>query len=245
MPSDVVTGGKNVYGIPLGVLMLESTFPRIPGDVGNAATWPFPVLYRVVDGASPGRVVRSLSDGSLLSAFLEAADDVAAAGVAIVTTNCGFLALYQREIQERLRVPFVSSSLLQVPWLQCLLPSEQRVGVMTIEKRSLTSSHLAAAGIRADVPLVGMEEVGGYFAESILGDCVSLDVERARAEHVAAANLLLERCPDIGAIVLECTNMPPYARAIRDATGLPVYDLTSLVGWTIAAERRADFSGWV
>lgn len=234
-----------MYGIPLGVLMLESRFPRVPGDVGNASTWPFPVLYRVVEGASPGRVVRSLAEGGLLTAFLEAAHELERAGSSLITTNCGFLVLCQRQIQEKVGVPFISSSLLQVPWLQSLLPLGRKVGVLTIERSSLTPAHAAAAGLPDGVPIVGMEEVGGYFVEAILGDGDELDVARARKEHVAAARLLLDRSPEVGAIVLECTNMPPYAQAIREATGLPVHDLTTLVGWAVGANRRKEFDGWM
>jgi hypothetical protein len=245
MSSEKVSGGKDVYGIPLGVLMLESRFPRIPGDVGNASTWPFPVQYRVVPGASPERVVRFLHDGSLLEPFTEAARELERSGVSLVTTNCGFLVLFQRQIQECLRVPFVSSSLLQVPWLQAQLPKGKRVGLLTAERASLTARHLASVGLPEDLPVVGMEEVGGYFLQVIVGDRDELDVPRARDEHLAAADLLLKRNPEVGAIVLECTNMPPYAAVIREATGLPVHDLTTLVGWLVEGHRRRPFDGWM
>jgi hypothetical protein len=245
MCSETFSGGKNLYGLPLGVLMLQSKFPRVPGDVGNASTWPFPVLYRVVEGASPERVVRRLRDGTLLEPFMGAARELERAGTSLVTTNCGFLILFQRRIQEQLGVPFVSSSLLAVPWLQALLPAGRRVGVLTIERASLTPQHLAAAGLPEDLPVVGMEEVGGYFLEAIVGDGDELDVRRAREEHVAAAKLLVARSPEVGAIVLECTNMPPYAAAIRDETGLPVHDLTTLVSWLVEAHRRNRFDGWM
>jgi hypothetical protein len=243
VPQGLVRGGKNVYGVPLGVLMLESRFPRVPGDAGNASTWPFPVLYRVVPGAAPGRVVRELEASGLLDGFVEAARELERAGVLAITTNCGFLVLFQRRIQASLRVPLITSSLLQVPWLSAGLPAGRTVGVLTIERRSLTARHLEAAGIRAPVPIVGMEEVGGYFAESILGDAPELDLDRARAEHVAAARLLIERHPEVGAIVLECTNMPPYAAAVAQATDLPVHDLTTLVGWLVGGFRRRPFPG--
>ncbi len=245
MTSKVVGGGKNIYGRPLGVLVLQSKFPRIPGDVGNASTWPFPVAYRVVKGATPQTVVRSLGNSKLLDPFIVAAQELEREGVALVTTNCGFLVLYQHRIQEALRVPFVSSSLLMVPWLQSLMPPGRRVGVLTIERASLSPAHFAAAGLPADLPIVGMEEVGGYFLDTIVGDRDELDVGRARDEHVAAASLLLKRAPDTGIIVLECTNMPPYAAAIQQATGLPVHDLTTLVGLAVEAHKRPEFEGWM
>jgi Asp/Glu/hydantoin racemase len=240
-PGVTATGGRNLYGIPVGMLMLRSRFPRIVGDAGNAATWPFPVQYRIVDGTSPGGIVRDLDVAEALPLFLEAAQELEAAGVDVVTTNCGFLILLQQEIQARLGVPFLSSSLLQVPWVQALLPPGSSVGVLTIEAAALSDAHLQAAGIDpGTVTVRGLD--GGTFNEQILDDHLELDVDRCRDEHETAARELVAEHPEIGAIVLECTNMPPYADAIREATGLPVYDLTTLVGWAAAAARRRPVS---
>jgi Asp/Glu/Hydantoin racemase len=243
--TNVFRGGKNLYGRPLGIVMLQSKFPRVPGDAGNASTWPFPVAYRVVVGADPETVVRHLDASDLLADFTAAAQDLARDGVSVVTTNCGFLVLYQDYIQARIDVPFISSSLLQVKWLASLMPPGKTVGVITLERSSLTDRHVAAAGLPPTVPIVGMEEVGDYFLKTIVGDADEIDVRRARAEHVAAAQLMLQRRPDVGAFVLECTNMPPYASAIRDATGLPVHDITTFVSWSVGAHRRTAFTGWM
>lgn len=226
------SGGRNVYGVPVGILMLRSRFPRILGDAGNARTWPFPVLYKVVEGTSPGRIVRR-DVADVLPDFLEAAQELERAGVDLITTNCGFLIVLQKELQAKLGVPFLSSSLLQVPWVAAMLPAGRCVGVLSIEARSLTTAHFRAAGIPDTLPIVvrGLEEFGGYFTEQILGDRLELDVDRCRAEHVRAARALVDDHPEVGAIVLECTNMPPYADAIRQASGLPVYDFTTLVAW--------------
>jgi aspartate/glutamate racemase len=242
---DVVRGGQNLYGRPLGIVMLQSRFPRIPGDAGNASTWPFPVSYRIVADATPETVVRHLAESDFLESFTAAARELEAEGAALVTTNCGFLVLYQHQIQARLRVPFLSSSLLQVPWLQSLMPPGRRVGILTVERASLTAAHLAAAGLEPDVPVVGMEETGEHFVNMIVTDALELDVQRARYEHVAAARLLLRRYPDTSAIVLECTNMPPYAADIARVTGLPVHDLTTFVTWALSAYRRTGFTGWM
>jgi hypothetical protein len=190
-------------------------------------------------------VIRRLAESDLLDAFTAAALELQADGVSLVTTNCGFLVLYQEHIQAELDVPFLSSSLVQVRWLQQLLPPGRTVGIITLERASLTARHLTAAGLDTDVPIVGMEEVGEHFLAVIAGDGPQLDVPRARAEHVAAGRLLRERHPDVAAIVLECTNMPPYAAAIRDDTGLPVHDFTTLMTWAVGAYRRTSFSGWM
>jgi Asp/Glu/hydantoin racemase len=229
-------GGRGLYGIPLGILMLDTRFPRVPGDVGHAATWPFPVLYRVLPGATPQRVVRQRITPGLLGTVIAAARELEACGVAAITTGCGFLIGCQRELQRRVAVPVLASSLLQVPWVAGTLPPGQAVGVLTIEKRSLRPALLRAAGISArhQVVIGGMEDAGGYFAQAILGDSAELDLGRARDEHRMAARRLLEQHPNIGAFVLECTNMPPYAASIAAETGLPVYDLTTMARWLVA-----------
>ncbi|MBE9551924.1 MAG: aspartate/glutamate racemase family protein, partial [Proteobacteria bacterium] len=121
----IATGGKAVYGAHVGILMLEARFPRIPGDMGNALTWPFPVHYRVVRGASPDRVVRQRAEG-LLEDFIAAARELVADGVDGITTNCGFLSLFQDELAAAAGVPVATSSLMQAPMIQATLPPGKR-----------------------------------------------------------------------------------------------------------------------
>jgi Asp/Glu/hydantoin racemase len=236
----IARGGKAIYGAPLGILMLEARFPRIPGDMGNAATWPFPVLYRVVRGASPERVVLRHAEG-LLDDFLAAAADLVSLGAEAITTNCGFLALFQRELAAHVRVPVATSALLQVPWVQATLPPGKRVGIVTVSAGSLTPRHLAAAGVAADTPVVGTEQGREFFRVLILGEKQDMDVGLAAADILAAGRRLVAQHPDVGAVVLECTNMPPYAHALRAALGLPVFDVYSLVSWLHAGLRPRDF----
>ncbi|MBJ3778304.1 aspartate/glutamate racemase family protein [Acuticoccus mangrovi] len=225
----VVTGGKSVYGATLGILMLEARFPRIPGDMGNALTFPFPVQYRVVREASPDRVVRHRGEG-LLEAFVAAARDLAAHGVDGITTNCGFLSLFQEELAAAVALPVATSSLMQVAMVNRTLPPGRRAGVLTISASTLTPEHLEKAGVPADTP-IGTTEGGQEFTAAILDNRLTLDVDKARADNVAAARDLCAAHPDIGAIVLECTNMTPYAADIRAATGMPVYSILNFVTW--------------
>lgn len=222
-------GGRNLYGLPIGILMLDTVFPRIPGDIGHAATFPFPVLYHRVRGASPARVVRE-ADPALLDGFLEGARALEAEGVLAITTGCGFLSLFQRQLAAAVRVPVFTSALMLVPMVARMLAPGRAVGILTVDSGSLTPRHLAEAGIGGDVPVVvaGLEG-GRAFTRVLLENDLELDVEAARREHVEAARDLMERHPEVGAVVLECTNMPPYAAAIREATGRPVFDITTLI----------------
>lgn len=229
MATERVRGGFNQYGFTVGILMLDTRFPRIPGDMGNAATFPFPVRYHRVTGASPDLVVRQGAAG-LLPAFMEGARRLADEGVRAITTNCGFLVKYQREIANAVEVPVFTSSLLLVPLVHRLLPRGRRVGIMTVNAGSLTQEHLDGAGIGADIPLaVAGMETEKEFTRVLLGNEMVLDVDAAREEHVRVARRLVGEHPDIGAIVLECTNMPPYAADIQRETGLAVFDIVSLV----------------
>ena len=237
----IARGGKAIYGAPLGILMLEAKFPRIPGDMGNATTWPFPVLYRVVKGASPERVVLNAAAG-LLDDFLAAAADLVSLGAEAITTNCGFLALFQRELAAHVRVPVATSALIQVPWVQATLPPGKRVGVITVSAKSLTPRHLEAAGVKLDTPIVGTESGREFFRVLILGEKDDLDVGLAAQDILDAGRALVARHDDIGAIVLECTNMPPYADALREALGLPVFDIYSLITWFHAGLRPRRFA---
>lgn len=229
----ILSGGKAVYGAAVGILMLEARFPRIPGDVGNALTWPFPVLYKVVRGASPDRVVRRNAEG-LLGAFVDAGRELVRDGADGITTNCGFLALFQAELADALKVPVLSSSLMQVAMVNRLLPAGKKAGILTISGSTLTSEHLAKAGVPDGTP-IGTTEGGREFTRVILDDLPELDVEAARADNVDAAKALMAANPDIGALVLECTNMVPYAADIRSATGVPVFSMGTFISWFQAA----------
>ena len=236
----IARGGKAIYGAPLGILMLEAKFPRIPGDMGNATTWPFPVLYRVVKGASPEKVVLNGAAG-LLDDFLAAAADLVAQGAEALTTNCGFLSIFQREIAAHVKVPVATSALLQFPWIAATLPPGRRVGIITVSKASLTPRHLEAAGIPPDTPIVGTEGGQEFFRVLIKAEQQDMDVRLAARDILAAGAELLAMAPDIGAILLECTNMPPYAFALQERFGLPVYDIFSLVTWLHAGIRPKPF----
>ncbi|MEO5672103.1 MAG: aspartate/glutamate racemase family protein [Ramlibacter sp.] len=209
--------------------MLDTLFPRPLGDVGHPGTWAASARMRVVVGVGPGHAVRTadgLRAGPVLSAFGAAARELEDEGAEVITTSCGFLVLLQRELQEQVNVPLVTSSLLQLPGL---LAVESRVGVLTISAAKLGDDYLLAAGVpherMGDVVVQGVEP-GGEFASAILGNRETMDLRRAGAEVVAAARALQARAPDLRSVVLECTNMPPYADAVRQATG---FELRSLL----------------
>ncbi|MEK6215840.1 MAG: aspartate/glutamate racemase family protein, partial [Boseongicola sp.] len=180
-------------------------------------------------GASPDRVVRHGAEG-LLDIFIDAAKEMVTDGVDGITTNCGFLSLFQEELATAVQVPVATSSLMQVGLVNATLPPGKRSGILTISASALTDRHLAAAGVPKNTP-IGTTEGGREFTEAILGNALELDVDASRADNVEAAMALVGSHPEIGALVLECTNMTPYAADIRAAVDCPVFTVESFVSW--------------
>jgi Asp/Glu/hydantoin racemase len=194
----------------LGVLMLDTRFPRLVGDVGHPASWRMAVRFRRVHGASPQRVVRA-QDDALLAPFIDAARALQVEGAAAITTSCGFLLRFQDALQAALEIPVWTSSLL-------LLPSLRAPGVVTVD----------ASALHIDAPVEGLAP-GCSLQRTLLDDLPALDASAAQAETVAAAQRLVTRHPQVEQIVLECTNLPPYAAAVERATGRPVHHLMTFV----------------
>ena len=236
----IAYGGKTLYGAGVGILMLETRFPRIPGDMGNAGTWPFPVLYKVVPGASPRRVVCERAQG-LLDSFLAAAEELVRFGADGITTTCGFLSLYQREIAEHVGVPVATSSLMQLPFIERVLPLGKRAGVLTVSAANLTAEHLRAAGANPATPVIGTDD-GSEFSRVMINDEERLDVAAAESDILAAGDKLVAHHDGIGAGVLECTNMVPYARAVAQRLRLPVFSIYTFVTWFQSGLAPREFA---
>jgi len=242
--SQIVRGGKNIYGIKIGILMLETQFPRIPGELGNATSFSYPVRYQVVKGASPQRVVRE-KDPQLLEPFIQGAQALEQFGVKAITTNCGFLAQFQEEVADSINIPFFSSSLMQIPMIYRMLKKDQKVGVLTVNSLALTPDLFKKVGAE-HIPIVvkGLEKEE-EFTSALLGNRLELDVEKAQAENVKVAKELVEENPEVGALVLECTNMPPYAKAIQEAINLPVFDIFTLTDMVYHALVKQEIKGYM
>jgi hypothetical protein len=238
MAAGRVQGGFNQYGFTVGILMLDTRFPRIPGDMGNATTFPFPVRYHRVPGADPDLVVRRGAEG-MLPAFVEGARALEREGVGAITTNCGFLVKYQ---SQRRRCPSRADvSLLLLASRASDAPPGRRVGIRRSTPSARTST-CRRRHRRRPLAVAGLE--GRRSSPGLLGTR-RLDVDQA-ARHCGRRRLVAEH-PDVGAIVLECTNMPPYTADIQRETGLPVFDIVSLVtmvhGALVAAGGPRPASG--
>ncbi len=239
----IVKGGKNIWSQRIGVLSLDSVFPKPPGHIKHPESFDFPIIYKIVKGIGTRELI--LEPGPhLLPPFVEAMKELEGEGVAAITGSCGFLALYQQELSSQVSIPVFLSSLIQVPMVAAMLRKDRSIGVMTAVKRKLTPAHFAAVGA-ADIPIhiAGMDDCAEFTDVIIDSKRIDMDVDLVREEVVGVATSLVNAHGDIGALVLECTDMPPYAVEIQEATGLPVFDLSTLTNMVAEAVRRQPYNG--
>jgi len=211
----------------IGIILLDTRFPRLPGDIGNPATFPFPVIYEKVGEAFPSRVV-SERDSSLLLPFIEAAKTLEKKGAMAITTSCGFLALWQKEMVSAVRVPLFSSSLVQIPWAYELMGKRGRIGVLTADRDSLTADHLKGVGAKGIPSVIHGMKPESEFHRVYVRNSPDMDFPRIEKELVTEASSLIARHPDISALVLECTNMAVFGRSVREVVKIPVFDILTL-----------------
>jgi hypothetical protein len=224
----------------IGILVMDARIRRIPGDVGNPATFPFPVICRTVAGATLKRIIRE-RDPSLLDPFVEAGRELVRQGVKALTTTCGFNALFQQELAAEFPVPVFTSSLLQLPFIERSLRPRDRIGILTADAANLTPEHLHRAGGDADrITVYGLEDQPGFY-EAIFSGTGRLDEGKVASEVVGQARRMVASDQAIRAIVLECANLPPYAAAVQEAVGLPVYDFITMLHHVHAALARKPF----
>jgi len=239
--SSIVRGNTTNYGRPIGILMLDTHFPRVPGDVGNATTFSFPVVYRTIKGADSRRVVVE-ADPALIQPFIEAALELAAEGCRAIVTSCGFMAIFQKEIAAAVPVPVVTSSLLQAGMVYKMLKPDQIIGIITARASSLGEKHFRGVGIES-VPkaVYGIEDT--KLGKTFFEDLDYIDLDLAEKEMLDVTDRMLAEHSNVGAIVLECTNMPPFARAIQNRTGLPVFDIITLINYVHNAVVSPEYTG--
>jgi len=224
----------------IGILVMDARIERIPGDVGNPATFPFPVLCRTVAGATLRRLI-SERDRSLLEPFIEAGWELVRQGVKALTTTCGFMVLFQQELAAEFPVPVFTSSLLQLPFIERTLRPQDRIGILTADAGNLTEEHLRRAGGDVSRLTVCGLENGPFFREAIFSGSGRLDAGKVEAEVVAQARRMTAADPAICAVLLECSNLPPYAAAVQRAVGLPVYDFVTMIHHVQSTLLRAPF----
>ncbi|MDP6787126.1 MAG: aspartate/glutamate racemase family protein [Rhodospirillales bacterium] len=240
----VYHGGRTIYGEAIGILLLETQFPRMPGDIGNASTFDFPVNIKVVKGATVQKIIMD-GDDSSLNDFIAAARELEADGVRAITTSCGYLTTIQQPLIEALKIPVFCSGLMLVPMVARMMPVGQKVAILTLDSGKLTKHHLELAGITdEDLVFIGAETVPEFY-----NNCVKnvLEYDPADVERgvVGLVKKHLSENPDIGAIVCEGVNFAPYGGGVQEATGLPWFDIVDLTNMVYAAVVKRRHTGFL
>jgi hypothetical protein len=229
----------------LGIIMLDARFPRIPGDVGNANTWPFPVKYHVVSGAEPWRIMGSSPDPALLEPFVQAARELEAFGVGAITTSCGFLAPFQDQIAGAVSIPVVTSALMMVPVAYRMTGSVKPVGILTERASYMTEAHFRGAGWSSkdtEVRVHGMPD-GAYFPDVFIGNAPRADLALLERDMRQLAECAVKKTPEIGALVFECVNFVPWSHMVHEITGLPIFHIVNAAEMAAAASFRRSYDG--
>lgn len=233
----------DAYGHAIGILLLDYRGPFIPGDVGNATTYDFPVLFKLVKGLTLDRVLEG--DPACEEAIVAAAKELEECGVRGISSDCGFLVQYQAAVRKAVKVPVFLSSLLQIPFLAQMFADGRPLGCITATRRKLGNRVLELAGVGSEVNVVvaGMEDQP-HFKEAILEEGGELDSDLIESETVQCARQLQDQHPNLGAIVLECSVLPPYAKAVQDETGLPVFDFVTMIDYFYEGAHRRPYHGY-
>ncbi|MBW7921110.1 MAG: aspartate/glutamate racemase family protein [Rubellimicrobium sp.] len=243
MPIYKVRPHAESYGHDIGILLIDCRTPFIPGDVGNATSYRYPVLYRTVPDVTLDRLINR-GDLSLTGNVLATARGLEAVGVRAITSDCGYMLHFQKQVAAAVSIPVMLSPLLQLPFVESLLGDDAAIGIICANRQRLTPDLLAIAlpNPRLPVHVAGLETCPN-FRGPILDETDTLDSDAIEAEVVAAASQLCDAHPAIGAIVMECSNLPPYAHAVQAATGRPVFDFLTMIDHVRAATRRRRYAG--
>ncbi|MGI6853827.1 aspartate/glutamate racemase family protein [Mesorhizobium sp. 1B3] len=230
---------RAVHGTMIGIIVLDTGFRRLPGDIAHAGTWPFPVQFRVVHGVRPAEVIEGDPRHSL-DAFRAAIDDLVALGCTAITTSCGFLAVVQDELTRHSPVPFLSSALLQIPMVERILPAGKKPGLIVSDPNALTERHFRGIGAASGLPM-GALAFDGPLRRNMREQATEVDAAAQEAEVIGVVADLLARHPEVGALIFECANLPPYSAAVARRFGVPVHDVVTLLRWMHLSLAPPDY----
>lgn len=225
-----IKGGYTNYGQDIGILMMHTVFPRLIGDIGNARTFSVPVRYCIVD-VDPLNMTARNADERLLQPFLRAARQLEAEGCKAITTSCGFLGGFQRQLADAVKIPVFTSTLLLAPMVRAMLSSQRPIGILTECADMMTEAHFNQAGWSSrDIPVhVSGLSPDSAFSQLIIGDNLEGNWEPMANCIREMTQRHMERYPDTGALLLECTNYAPFTKMIQDIAQVPVFSINQLL----------------
>jgi len=245
----LIKGGYPFYGEAIGIMLNSTTYPLIPGNVGNASTYSFPVrMVSIPDLPTNWYCDSRGADKERLDKVIETAKKLEAEGVRAITTGCGFFAIYQKEVAEAVKVPFFSSPLLMVPIVYRMLGEKGRIGIITAGAKNLGARHFDGVGIdpkKIPLGIVGMEEYDEFRQVIVEESKKEADINLMESEVLDAVKKLLQKYSDTEALVFECSDLPPFSKNVQDVTGLPVFDFITMINWVYTTVVQRKYYGFM
>ena len=252
---DHIKARKNqcCYGMGLGILILDDVYPGFPGDVRNASAYPFPIQYEIVEGIDIAALVENEDKSPCLEPVKCAAKKLERMGCRAIAAECGYFAYFQKEIAGYVDVPVFMSSLLQVPWAQQLIGPDKVVGLLAAQAQFLTETHLRAVGIQPGSNYVvggamddgGCPEFDRLWTAAMRPETPEAYYDKAEMEFVRVAADFYRAYPAMQAMVLECTGMPPFARALQQQIDIPIFSWGTLLDYAYSVVVHRDYYGHV
>ena len=235
--------GQAIAGNAIGILVLDLWYPYLPGNVANASTYNFPVLFKILEGTTVPQILSA--DPSLLDLIIEGGRELEKQGVRAIVGACGYFANFQKEAAATLDVPVYLSSLLQVQMIRRGLKPKQKVGIICGVEESLTPRLLSQCGVDnlSDIVITGAQDLPEF--QNIIQCTGHFNSHKMEEQLVGLTEKFVTYNPDIGAILLECSDMPPYAWAIHNAVKLPIFDFSTLINWIYTGIVRRPFTGFI
>lgn len=216
-------------GFSLGALVMKSWVPKPCGHISNASNYDFPIYFQVVENSN----TKAIHGGaqSIIPDILEAEKKCEDMGCKSIFTSCGYFGHFQRTIANHSSVPVYLSAVCLIPFIFRIMPKDWELGIICYNKDKLTTHLLEECGVTpamrarchvADV--IGQPELS-----CIIKDQGHYNIDNGKNDVVNVARKLVSENINIGAILLECTDLPPHSYAIQEALGLPVFDSTTMI----------------
>lgn len=241
------------YGMGLGIILLNDAYPGFPGDVRNPSAFPYPIQYEIAEGVTNKTLVYDKNPGQCREAVIRAARKLESLGCRAVAAECGYFAFFQKDVADQVDIPVFMSSLLQVPFIQQVIGPKKKVGIICAQHQYLSEQHLMNVGIDPDSNYViagAQDEYGATEFDNLWNPNKRPEVpeayyDKAEEQMVNCARQFVDKNPDIGAIMLECTGMQPFARAVQREVELPVFSWGTLLDYAYSVVNHRDYYGHV
>lgn len=229
-------------GITIGIIVLDEMIPRVIGSVGNSETFKYPVRYKTVEDATVERLLYQM-DFTMKDEFIVAAQTLVNEGSHAIVGSCGFMALFQQKVREAVDVPVMLSSLMQLPFIASSISKNLKIGVITANAESLTPRLLDSAGIDIDFSrlcIYGLQEKTEA-RHVLLEESGILDKDRLKFEVLETTQLMIDEHKDLGAVLLECSELPPYSADVMEIVQRPVFDFITMIDYLHASLRQHSY----